>query len=141
MVVEIDGYWVSRCNLCVDGEVKTKCPEQPEQGTGVGEKNRSLKRHEKRLADKHGEGKCNVIVPQDVGSGGADAVSTPKVTATIIAAAADEDTAAASDGLPAKPVSQVSICALCSRQVLHFHPHSLSCRACTNCPPCVPLLG
>ena len=74
---EIEGYWISTCALCVNGEVKTKVPEQ---GTGVGERNRSLRRHNQRLAERHGEGVCNVTAPQGVGSGEADAVSAARVS-------------------------------------------------------------
>ena len=109
----IEGYWISTCALCVNGEVKTKVPEQ---GTGVGERNRSLRRHNQRLAERHGEGVC---------------------TATIIAAAADKDTAAANDGLPANIASQVSICALCSRHLLPITQPFLSSCALTVHPVCL----
>ena len=109
-VTIVQGYWISTCPLCVNGEVKTKCPEQ---GTCVGERNRSFRRHNQRLAERHGEGVCTV---------------------TIIAAAADKDAAAANDGLPANLASQVSICALCSRHLLHFHHTAFPVELCANCP-------
>ena len=109
----VEGHWVSKCSLCVDGEVKTKCPAAPAQGTGVGERNRSLKRHAKRFAEQHGPGVC-------------DHVAASQGTA----AAADDDAddevlppqgrpATANGGAPAASLPQVSIYSL-SSQALHF---------------------
>jgi len=109
----VEGHWVSKCSLCGDGEVKTKCPAAPAQGTGVGERNRSLKRHAKRFAEQHGPGVC-------------DHVAASQGTA----AAADDDAddevlppqgrpATANGGAPAASLPQVSIYSL-SSQALHF---------------------
>jgi len=120
----VEGHWVSKCSLCVDGEVKTKCPAAPAQGTGVGERNRSLKRHAKRFAEQHGPGVCDHVAASQgdlPASGGEPAVSAGVSTA----AAADEvlppqgRPATANGGAPAASLPQVSIYSL-SSQALHF---------------------
>ena len=86
--VLVEGHWVSKCSLCGDGEVKTKCPAAPAQGTGVGERNRSLKRHAKRFAEQHGPGVCDHVAASQgdlPANGGEPAVSVAEVSSCFSA--------------------------------------------------------